>query len=84
MLPHPGTGFLPNFLNALIMGQILNLFDFLVIDSLWFSRSPRTRFSFLPQPEPYRDLTNHRAAFVRGMLAFLVVALIVGLILSLF
>ena len=36
--------FAGNFLNTLLLGQALNLFDFLVIDLLWWRHTKRVRF----------------------------------------
>lgn len=84
-LPLREQGFFPNFLNILIMGQTLNAFDFLIMDLLWFRNTRRTRFTGTEDQDwLYRDPSNHLAAFLRGIPAFLVVALIDGFILSLF
>ena len=84
-LPLRTQGFLPNFLNILIMGQGLNAFDFFVMDLLWFRRTKRTRFTGTEdQDDLYRDPKNHLAAFLRGIAAFAVVAVIDGFLLTLF
>lgn len=77
-------GFLPNFRNVLIMGQVLNAFDLLVIDLLWWRHTKRVRFSGTEdRPELYRDPRNHVRSFVKGAAMFLTAALIDGLLLSL-
>lgn len=77
-------GFYRNFRNVLILGQVLNLFDFLVIDLLWWRHSKRVRFTGTKnKPEKYRDPKNHAISFCKGILAFLLVAGIDGYILSL-
>ena len=80
-----GTGFWQNFTHVLILGQVLNAFDFFVIDLVWFRHSPRTRFSATKsRPDLYLDPKNHCASFLRGIPCFLLVALIDGILLSLF
>ena len=37
--------FAGNFLNALLLGQALNLFDLLVIDLIWWRHTQRVRFT---------------------------------------
>ena len=79
-----GQGFSENFLNILIMGEAINGFD-LIMDLCWFRNSRRTRFTGTKdEKELYRNPENHVSAFLRGMAAFLAVALVDGLILSLF
>ena len=77
------SGFLPNFLNILIIGQSVNGFD-LLMDLLWFRSTKRTRFHGTEENDLlYQDPRNHLAAFFRGIPAFAIVAVIDGLILSL-
>ncbi len=77
-------GFLPNFLNVLVMGEILNAFDFFVMDLLWWRHSKRVRFSGTEnQPELYRDPKKHLISFTKGIAMFFIVAVIDGWILSL-
>lgn len=74
-----------NFLNILILGQVLNAFDYFVMDLLWFRNTRRTRFQGTEKEDRlYRDPQNHRKAFLRGIGAFFLVALIDGGLLSLF
>ena len=75
--------FAGNFLNTLLLGQALNLFDFLVIDLLWWRHTKRVRFSGTEEsPELYADPRKHFYAFLRGVLMFLAVALINGYLLT--
>ncbi len=75
--------FLPNFLTVLLMGEILNAFDFFVIDLLWWRHTKRVRFSGTEnQPELYRDPKKHFISFLKGIVLFCFTALIDGLILS--
>ena len=77
-------GFLYNFLNILIMGEVLDAFDFLCIDLLWWRHSKRIRFTGTEdKKELYLSPKKHFYAFLRGAGAFLCVALIDGFILSL-
>ena len=77
-------GFFGNFLNILIMGQAINGFD-LLMDLLWFRRARRTRFEGTKEDDGlYRDPQNHIGAFLRGIPAFLLVAVIDGCLLMLF
>ena len=63
--------------------QALNLFDFLVIDLLWWRHTKRVRFSGTEEsPELYADPRKHFYAFLRGVLLFLAVALINGYLLT--
>ncbi len=76
-------GFSKNFWMVLIMGESLNLFDFLVIDLIWWRHTKRVRFTGTEdQPELYRDPKNHLISFVKGILMFFIAALADGLILS--
>ena len=76
--------FFKNFLNILILGECLNAFDFFIMDLLWFRNSRRTRFEGTKDEKRlYRDPKNHFAAFLRGIPAFVIVAVIDGIILSL-
>ena len=77
--------FAGNFLNALLLGQALNLFDLLVIDLIWWRHTQRVRFTGTEnQPELYADPGKHISSFLRGIVMFLLVALIDGCLLSLF
>lgn len=68
-----------NFLNALLLGQVLNLFDLLVIDLLWWRRTRRVRFTGTEnRSELYADPGKHIFAFLRGIVMFLLTALLAG------
>ena len=71
-----------NFIRILLMGEIVNLFDYLVIDMMWFRKSARTRFSVAENPEIYLDMTYHTKSFVKGILLFVLVAAIDGFLLT--
>lgn len=77
--------FAVNLLRLSIMGQGLNLFDYLVIDLLWWRTTKRIRFHGTEdQPELYRNPRKHTVSFVKGIVMFLIVALADGILLTLF
>lgn len=83
-LPIRSDSVLLNFSKLSILGQGLNAFDFAVIDLLWWRNSPRVRFTGTEHmAEVYRDPRKHAESFVRGVGAFLVVAVLDGFLLSL-
>ena len=67
--------FLDAFLYILILGEVLNFFDYAVIDLLWWRNIKRIRFSCAPGKELYQDITEHTLSFLRGILMYLFVAL---------
>lgn len=72
------------FIYFLIFGEVLNLFDLVVIDLLWWRNSKRIRFSCLPNKEPYQNPKTHVDSFLRGIPTFVVVALLTAFIVNLF
>lgn len=77
-------GFKVNFTNLMILGQCLNVFDFFVIDMLWWRNSKRVRFTGTKnRKELYSNPKKHFASFLKGIAAFLIIALIDGAILTL-
>lgn len=77
--------FAVNLLRLSIMGQGLNLYDYLVIDLLWWRTTKRIRFRGTEnRPELYRNPRKHTVSFVKGIVMFLIVALTDGLLLTLF
>lgn len=74
--------FLKNFVALLILGQVLNVFDLLVIDLLWWRNSKRVRFKAIDNKELYKDPKKHIDAFLRAIVMFTLVALIDGFILT--
>lgn len=77
--------FAVNLLRLSIMGQGMNLFDYLVIDLLWWRNTKRIRFRGTEnQPELYRNPRKHTVSFVKGIVMFLLVALADGMLLTLF
>lgn len=76
--------FAQNFLLLVITGEILNLFDLLVIDMLWWRHSPRARFTGTEHMDSaYQDMTKHVNAFIRAIPLFVIVALVDGALLTL-
>ena len=76
--------FTGNFLNALLLGQALNLFDLLVIDLLWWRHTRRVRFTGTEnRSKLYADPGKHISSFLRGIVMFLLAALINGCLLTL-
>ena len=75
--------YLNNLINILLLGQILNLFDFLVIDTLWWRNSSTVRFTGTEnKPELYSNPKKHFLSFLKGCVMFLIVAIIDGLLLT--
>lgn len=72
------------FLYFLILGEGLNLFDFVVIDLLWWRNTDRIRFSCVPEKEMYRNPKKHIDSFIRGILVFGVVALLATCVVMIF
>ena len=72
------------FLYFLILGEGLNLFDFVVIDLLWWRNAERIRFSCVPEKEVYQNPKKHINSFVRGIPTFMLVALLTTLLVIIF
>lgn len=69
-------GFADTFLYFLIFGEVINLFDLVVIDLLWWRNSKRIRFSFAPDKKLYTNPKAHIDSFLRGVPTFAVTALL--------
>lgn len=78
------VSFVQNFIDLLILGQGLNIFDLVVIDLLWWRRSKRIRFSKIPDQSLYQNPKKHIEAFERAFIMYFLIALIDGYILTLF
>lgn len=77
--------FAVNLLRLTIMGQGLNLFDYLVIDLLWWRNTKRIRFKGTEnQSGLYRNPRKHTVSFAKGIVMFFLVALTDGILLTLF
>ena len=73
-----------NFCYVFGMGMILNLFDYFIIDLMWWRHSSRIRFtSIQASPEMYLDPAKHKASFIRACPMFFLAALIASLFLML-
>ena len=76
--------FYENFIHLFNMGMILNIFDYFVMDLLWWRHTKRIRFSATKDnPELYQDPTKHRESFFRAIGMFLLVAIIDSIVLTL-
>lgn len=78
------TGFLDCFIYFLILGEVLGLFDLVVIDLLWWRNTKRIRFSCLPDKDYYQNPKKHIDSFLRGIPLFAIVALVTAFIVRLF
>lgn len=76
--------FMQNFINLLILGQALNIFDLVVIDMLWWRNSKRIRLSKVPDKALYQNPKKHIEAFLRAVPMYIVVAAVGGYVLTLF
>ena len=77
------NGFADCLIYFIALGQVLNLFDLVVIDLLWWRNTKRIRFSCVSEKEYYQNPKKHIDSFLRGIPTFFVSALIVAGILSL-
>ena len=75
--------FADTFFFILIWGEVLNLFDLLIIDLLWWRNTKRIRFSCAPDKTLYQDSKKHIGSFVRGAIMYVIVAVISAEILML-
>lgn len=76
--------FMQNFINLLILGQALNIFDLLVIDLLWWRNASRIRLTKVPEKALYLSPKKHIQAFLRALPLYIVVAAVDGYLLTLF
>ena len=74
--------FKTNFTNILVLGEVLNLFDLVVIDLIWWRNTKRIRFKDIPEKEMYQNPKQHIDSFFRGMIMYLLVVIIDGIILT--
>ena len=80
-----GESYLYNFLAALIMGEILNLFDLLVIDLLWWRNTKRIRFEATKNDKDlYKNPRKHVISFLSGTVMFIIAALLTAGLLIMF
>lgn len=71
------------FLFFLALGEMLGLFDLVVIDLLWWRNTKRIRFSYLQDKSYYQDPSKHIGSFIRGIPLFAVIALASAAIITL-
>lgn len=76
--------FVQNFIGLLILGQGLNVFDFVFIDLLWWRNTKRIRLSKIPEKDLYQNPKKHIEAFERAFFMYFLIALLDGYILTLF
>lgn len=74
--------FKTNFANILVLGEVLNLFDLVVIDLLWWRNTKRIRFKDIPEKEKYQNPKQHISSFLRGIIMYLLIAIIDGILLT--
>lgn len=72
------TGYMDAFIFFLVAGELVNLFDLLVIRLLWWPNTKRIRFSILPKKEYYQDRKKHINGFLMNIPVYIVVALLVA------
>lgn len=76
--------FIQNFKSLFIMGQVLNIFDLVVIDLIWWRNTKRIRFTKIPDKSLYQDSKPHIDSFVRALIMYTIVAAVDGYILTMF
>ncbi|APH16981.1 putative membrane protein [Clostridium sporogenes] len=71
-----------NFFNILILGEVLNAFDFFFIDMIWWRNTERVRFKGTEKLDSvYKNPKKHIRSFLKGIVVFVIVALIDTIIL---
>jgi hypothetical protein len=58
------SDFKTNFVNILVLGEVLNLFDLVVIDLIWWRNTKRIRFKDIPEKEIYQNPKQHIYSFL--------------------
>ena len=76
--------FLGNFMNILVLGQVLNVFDLLFIDLIWWRNSKRIRFSEIEDEVLYRNPRKHIESFFRAFIMYTLIAIVDGILLTIF
>lgn len=77
------TNYFSAFLYFLFLGELLGIFDLLIIDLLWWRNTKRIRFSFILEKQAYQNLKKHVESFLRGIPLFVVVAFVAAALVSL-
>lgn len=71
-----------NFLNILILGEVLNAFDFFFIDMIWWRNTKRVRFKGTEKLDSiYKNSEKHIRSFLKGIVVFVIVGVIDTIIL---
>ena len=74
-----------NFINILILGEVLNAFDFFFIDMIWWRNTKRVRFKGTEKLDiVYKNPKKHISSFLKGIVVFVIVALVDTVMLSFF
>ncbi|WP_286905156.1 ABC transporter permease [Clostridium sp. UBA1652] len=68
--------FIPTFIYLLILGEGLNLFDLIIIDFCWWSKTKRTHFGAIIDDKDYHGIRKHWLSFIKGIPVFACAALI--------
>jgi len=71
-----------NFINILVLGEILNLFDLIVIGLIWWRNTKRIRFKDIPEKNYTKILNIILILLYEGVFMYLLVALIYRIILT--
>lgn len=66
--------FKTNFINILVLGEVLNLFDLIVIDLLWWRNTKRIRFKDIPEKKEYQNPKQHIDSFLRGIIMYVFIS----------
>ncbi|MCD7894534.1 MAG: ABC transporter permease [Erysipelotrichaceae bacterium] len=77
------SSFKDNFMHLMILGEGVNAFDFVVIDLLWWRNTPRIRFKNIQDKALYQDSKKHFISFMKGIVLFIIIALLDAILLSL-
>ena len=75
------SGFLDSFINGFLLWTIVNLYDLLVLDILWFCHDPRFVFKGTEDMvDEYHNYWFHTKGFLIGELLGLVICLLASII----
>lgn len=74
------SDFIRTVIFLLILGEGLNLFDLLIIDCCWWSRTDRTHFTDIIESNDYRGISKHWWSFLRGVPVFVCAAIIAAIV----
>lgn len=66
------------FYKALILTNVINLYDFLVLDLIWFCHSEGVKIKGTEDMEEYSDMKFHFIGFLKGLVISLIISLIAG------